>query len=130
MSIALWNTSSTNVFSSTEMKIQQVTEILCSSYGEFPRPCYCELNKCVIDGPDLLGGLPNFSACMDFSSKKKAPSQQFEQRGWFFVSASHVSLSSAPSRNFLNMTPDLQGYAGQCTLGSSSSEATGSMLAQ
>jgi hypothetical protein len=27
-----------------------------------------------------------------------------------FVSASHGSLSSAPSRNLLNMTPDLQGY--------------------
>jgi hypothetical protein len=34
------------------------------------------------------------------------------------VSASYGSLSTAPSRNFLNMTPDPQGYAGQCTLGS------------
>jgi hypothetical protein len=32
--------------------------------------------------------------------------------------ASHGSLSSAPSRNLRNMTSDLQGYAGQCTLGS------------
>jgi hypothetical protein len=35
-----------------------------------------------------------------------------------FVSASHWSLSSAPSRNLRNMTPDLHGYADQCTLGS------------
>jgi hypothetical protein len=28
------------------------------------------------------------------------------------VSASHGSFSSAPSRNILNMTPDLQGYEG------------------
>jgi hypothetical protein len=37
---------------------------------------------------------------------------------WVFVSASHGNLSSAPSRNLRNMTPDLQCYAGQCTLGS------------
>jgi hypothetical protein len=30
--------------------------------------------------------------------------------GLVFVSASHGSFSSAPSRNLLNMTPDLQGY--------------------
>jgi hypothetical protein len=37
---------------------------------------------------------------------------------WVFASASHVRLSAASSRNLRNMTPDLQGYAGQCTLGS------------
>jgi hypothetical protein len=46
-----------------------------------------------------------------------------------FVSASHGSLSSAPLRNLLNMTPDLQGHTGQCTLGNSSSEVTGAILA-
>jgi hypothetical protein len=34
---------------------------------------------------------------------------------WVFVSASHGSRSSAPSRN---LTPDLQGHAGPCMLGS------------
>jgi hypothetical protein len=29
---------------------------------------------------------------------------------WFFASAIHGSLSSAPSENLLNMTPDPQGY--------------------
>jgi hypothetical protein len=33
-------------------------------------------------------------------------------------SASHRSLSSTPSRNLRNITPDLQGYPGQYTLGS------------
>jgi hypothetical protein len=42
---------------------------------------------------------------------------------------SHGSLSSVPSRNLLNMMPDLQDYKGQCTLAISRSEATGSMLA-
>jgi hypothetical protein len=45
-----------------------------------------------------------------------------------FFSASHRSLSSAPSRNLLIMMPDLQGYAGQYMLGNSSPEANGSML--
>jgi hypothetical protein len=40
------------------------------------------------------------------------------------ISASHGNLSSAPSRNLLNMTPDLQGNIGQCMLGSSSPEAS------
>jgi hypothetical protein len=35
-----------------------------------------------------------------------------------FVSASHGSLLFASLRNLRNMTPDLQGYAGQCTLDS------------
>jgi hypothetical protein len=47
-----------------------------------------------------------------------------------FVSASHGSLSSAPSRNLLNMTPDLQGYNGQYALAIYSPVAAGSMLAQ
>jgi hypothetical protein len=47
-----------------------------------------------------------------------------------FCSASHGSLSSAPSRILLNMTPDLQGYTGQCMLSSSNPEATGSMFAR
>jgi hypothetical protein len=46
-----------------------------------------------------------------------------------FVSASHGSLSSAPQRNLLNMTPDLQGHTDQCTLGNSSSEVTEAILA-
>jgi hypothetical protein len=37
---------------------------------------------------------------------------------WVPVSESHGSLSSAPSRNLQNMTPDLQGYVGRCTLAS------------
>jgi hypothetical protein len=41
-----------------------------------------------------------------------------------------ASLSSALSRNLLTMTPDLRGYAGQYTLGSSSPKATESMLAR
>jgi hypothetical protein len=45
------------------------------------------------------------------------------------VSANRGSLSSAPSINLRNMMPDLQGYAGQYTLGSSSPKATGSMFA-
>jgi hypothetical protein len=49
-------------------------------------------------------------------------------RRMWFVSASHGSLSSAPSRNLMNMTPDLWGYAGQSTHSSSSPMATGSML--
>jgi hypothetical protein len=40
------------------------------------------------------------------------------------------SHSSAASRNFLNMMPDLKGYEGQYMLAISSSEATGSMLPQ
>jgi hypothetical protein len=37
---------------------------------------------------------------------------------WVFVSASHGSCSSAPSRNLRNMMPDLLGHARPCTLGS------------
>jgi hypothetical protein len=39
------------------------------------------------------------------------PSNMTREMG--FVSAGHRSLSSAPSRNVLNVTSDLQGYAGQ-----------------
>jgi hypothetical protein len=46
-----------------------------------------------------------------------------------FVSESHGSILSAPSRNLLSMMPDLQGCCiGQCMLGGSSPKATGSML--
>jgi hypothetical protein len=44
---------------------------------------------------------------------------------WVFVSASHENLSCAPWRNLRDMTPDLQGCSGQCTLGSLTTRLVG-----
>jgi hypothetical protein len=51
-----------------------------------------------------------------------------KRKGGFCLSNSWKS-PSAPTRNLLNMMPDLQGCIDQCTLSSSGPEATGSMLA-
>jgi hypothetical protein len=44
----LWNTSSTNFFSSTEMRFQRKTDLSCSNY-EFLGPHYCEVNVSLME---------------------------------------------------------------------------------
>jgi hypothetical protein len=74
----------------------------------------CECGKVHI-GPHFI--IPPFSPLRPntWIALKLSSTPTIRTERWVFVSESHGSLSSAPSRQ---LTPDLQGYASPCTVGS------------